>query len=69
MKKLIIASCKDLPDWEVDDAPFHGELEKLGVSYQLSLGMNAFMPLATNGLKLGHWTSSTLRINPIAQGQ
>ena len=29
-KKIALATCSNLPDWEVDDAPFHRELQSSG---------------------------------------
>jgi len=34
MTFLALATCGDLPDWEVDDAPFHSALEASGVRFK-----------------------------------
>ena len=34
--KLAIASCRDLPDWEVDDRPFHEALRERGIDLQVA---------------------------------
>ncbi len=33
--RLVIASCSNLPDWEVDDQPFHKALGAQGTPYEI----------------------------------
>ena len=33
--KIALATCVELPGWEVDDRFFHAALDELGVSYDL----------------------------------
>ncbi len=35
MARVAIASCKDLPDWELDDQPFFQTLTEYGVEYEI----------------------------------
>ena len=31
---IALATCRNLPDWEVDDAPFHDAIERAGMRYE-----------------------------------
>lgn len=33
--KIVLASCHNLPDWEIDDHPFHRELERQGIAFEI----------------------------------
>ena len=33
--KIVLASCQDLPDWEIDDHRFHLELERQGIAFEI----------------------------------
>ena len=35
MMKIALASCDNLPDWEVDDRPFHAVLGERGHEYSI----------------------------------
>lgn len=32
--KIVLASCQNLPDWEIDDHPFHLELTRQGITFE-----------------------------------